>query len=268
VPPTATAVPPTATPTPRPSLQAQLISHSFDSLAPNSNSPIADLTCPSGYVVAGGGVQSGYSTIVPMEDAPITATTWRAEIFNTSSTQTIAAQVQIDCLKGVGVTLAAQIVNASLGTIVVGAPGSAVLTCPSGSVIAGGGFYSGYPTFDPTDDAPSSSTTWKAGVFNFGTVPITVQANVACLSAPGLSAQVIARSLGLALPTTNSPIVDTPCPAGAYVGGGGLKGDGNYTWIEMWNAPLDTQTFRGEAFNSSPIHSFTPQIQFVCLSLT
>jgi hypothetical protein len=269
-PPTATptAVPPTATATPRPSLQAQLVTHLFDSIAPNTNSPIFDLKCPTGYVIAGGGVNSGYATIAPMEDAPISADTWRAEIFNTSTTQTIGVQVQVDCLKGVGVTLASQIVNGSLGTVDVGSAGSAVVNCPAGYVVGGGGFFTGYPTFNPVDDSPISATSWRAGVYNTGSSAINVQANVACLSAPGLNAQVIARTLGNAPPNTNSPSVDAACPAGAFVGGGGLKGDGNYTWIELWNAPTDTQTFRGEEFNSSPIHSFTPQIQFVCLSLS
>jgi hypothetical protein len=237
--PTATTAPPTATPTPRPSLQARLIVQALSNIAPNTNSTIADFSCPTGYVVAGGGVNSGYSSIVPMQNAPISAATWRAEFFNTSTSQAIAVQAQVDCLKAVGVTLSSHIVTQGLGTVAVGGTGTAVASCPAGYVVAGGGFNSGYPTFNVVWNAPTSATTWQAEVYNTGSAPITLQAQVVCLSAPGLSAQVITRSLGNASPNSNSAIVDTSCPAGSFVGGGGLNAGGNYTFTEMWDAPID-----------------------------
>jgi hypothetical protein len=176
--------------------------------------------------------------------------------------------MQVDCLKAVGVTLSSQIVTKGLGTIAVGDTGTAVASCPAGYVVAGGGFNSGYPTFNVVWNAPISATSWQGEVFNTGSAPITLQLQVVCLSAPGLSAQVITRSLGNSSPNASSAIVDTTCPAGAFVGGGGLNAGGNYTFTEMWDAPIDTHTWRSEAFNGNPIHSLVAQTQFVCLKLT
>jgi hypothetical protein len=266
--PTATAISPTATPAPHPTLQAQIVAKLLQNIAPNSNSAITDLACPAGYVVAGGGVNSGYSTIVPMWNAPINATTWRAEIFNTSSTQTISVQMQIACLRVTGATLSSQIVLQGLGSIASGGVGTANLSCPAGYVAAGGGFNSGYSTFNVVLNVPHTSSTWQAEVYNFGSSAITLQAQIACLSAPGLTAQIISKSLGNAAPNSNSSIADTACPAGAFVGGGGLNGNGNYSFVEMWDAPIDTHTWRSEAFNQSPIHTLVAATQFVCLSIS
>jgi hypothetical protein len=265
---TATATPIAASPTPRPSLQAQVITQVLSNIAPGTNSQIADFSCPSGYVVAGGGVNSGYSSIVPMENAPIGAATWRAEIFNTSSSQTFSVQVQVDCLRATGATLSSQIVTRGLGTIAVGSTGTAEASCPAGYVVAGGGFNSGYPTFNVVWNAPISSTTWQAEVYNTGAASITLQVQVVCLSATGLNAHVVSASLGNAAPNGNSAIVDTHCPPGSFVGGGGLNANGNYTFTEMWDAPIDTHTWRSEVFNGNPYHSLVAQTRFVCLSLS
>ncbi len=268
LPPTATAVPPTATPAPHPTLHAQVVTKLLQNIAPNANSAITDLACPAGYVVAGGGVNSGYGTIVPMWNAPINATTWRAEIFNTSSSQTISVQVQVDCLQATGATISSQIVAQGLGSIASGGIGMANLTCPAGFVVAGGGFNSGYSTFNVVLNVPHTSTTWQAEVFNGGASAITLQAQIVCLAAPGLTVQIIAKSLGNASPNTNSPIVDTACPTGSFVGGGGLNGNGSYSFVEMWDAPTDTHTWRSEVFNQNPSHTLVAQTQFVCLAIS
>lgn len=266
--PTAVPVLPTSTSAPHPMMQAQIVTKLLANIGPSTNSTITDLVCPAGFMVAGGGVNSGYSSIVPMQNAPLNATTWRAEIFNTSSSQTIAVQVQVDCLKVTGATLTSQIVAQSLGSIASGGTGTAHLTCPSGYVVAGGGFNSGYPTFNVVLNVPQNSTTWQAEVYNKGASAITLQAQVVCLAAPGLSFHMTTKSLGNALPTSNSSIADTACPAGFFVGGGGLNAGGNYSFIEMWDAPTNTQSWRSEVYNESPIHTLVAQTQFVCLGLS
>jgi hypothetical protein len=56
------------------------------------------MTCPSGYLIAGGGVSSGYEPFTTMFNAPISTAVWQGEIFNTGG-GTEPGQVQATCMK-------------------------------------------------------------------------------------------------------------------------------------------------------------------------
>lgn len=87
---------PTATPVPV--LKSTIITKALNNIAPGSNSAITDIVCPSGYLVAGGGPNSGYSNFTAMSNAPINTTTWRSEVYNNDSSS-ISVQTQIVCMK-------------------------------------------------------------------------------------------------------------------------------------------------------------------------
>jgi hypothetical protein len=62
---------------------------------------MARLTCPSGYLVAGGGPNSGYASFAQMSDAPISSTTWEGDVYNTGA-GAISLQLQFVCLAAPG----------------------------------------------------------------------------------------------------------------------------------------------------------------------
>jgi hypothetical protein len=258
--PTKTPVPPT--PTPVPPLQGQVVSQSLGtSIGSHTNSSIADVSCPAGYLVAGGGINSGYTTFNIMWNAPISTTTWRGEIFNTGSSP-IAAQLQVMCVHVSG--LVGQVVSKALGTINPSANSSIVdVSCPAGYLVAGGGISSGYGTLVTMWSAPINTTTWQEEVYNTDTVPALAQVQAECLKISGLVGQVISAAPWNVNGGTNSMIIDTSCPSGYLVAGGGLK-SGSTTQTLMQSDPISTTTWQSEIYNTGA-SLISAQAQIECL---
>ncbi len=84
-------------------LHSQIISKSLGSINRITNSTIADSPCPSGYLVASGGPNSGYSNFTLMWSAPLNTTTWQSEAYNDNSSGAINVDMQIACLKHKGI---------------------------------------------------------------------------------------------------------------------------------------------------------------------
>ncbi len=258
--PTKTPVPPT--PTPVPPLQGQVVTQGLGAVSPLSNSSIVDLSCPSGYLVAGGGFNSGYTTFNIMWDAPISTTTWQGEIFNTSASQTIYAQLQVECLKVSG--LVGQVVTQGLGTVGSHTNSSIVtVSCPAGYLVAGGGINTGYGTLVTMSNVPTSTTTWREEVYNSGSASASAQVQVECLQVSGLVGQVVVTGLGTVSPGTNSTITDTSCPSGYLVAGGGLS-SGYATQTLMQSDPISASAWRSEVYNTGG-SSISAQAQVECL---
>jgi len=260
--PTATATSPAApTVTPAPAhLQSTIITRSLSAGA-NTNSSIVDMACPSGYLVAGGGPNSGYSGVTLMQNHPLTSTTWRAEIFNHGGSA-VSVQLQVVCLMYPG--LHSQIKIIALNNVAPGANSSILdQTCDPGYFVAGGGPNSGYATFTQMSDGPVSATAWEGEVYNTGGSTISVQLNFVCLAAIGLDAQIESIGLGAVAAHTNSSIHDQVCPSGYLAAGGGMR-TGYTTVYEMWDAPLNTTTWRGEVFNSGA-GAVYGEIDFICM---
>lgn len=264
---TATSAAPTATPhsstaptaTPIPPLQAQILVKPMYNIAAGANLT-TDAVCPSGYLVAGGGISSGYTTFTTMWNAPVDTTTWRGEIHNTGS-GIISAQLQVICLASSG--LHSQIITSASLAVSAGATGNATLNCPAGYFAAGGGTNSGYTTFKDMWNAPTSTTAWRGEISNTGSGQIYVQFQAVCLSAPGLQSQLIYQSFSSVAANSNSSIVDMTCPAGYLPAGGGMN-SGYATLVEMTNAPISTTQWRVEAYNTggSPVST---QFQIACM---
>jgi hypothetical protein len=261
--PTATstqAAAPTATP--RPPLQSQVIVKNLgNSIGSNTNSSIVDATCPAGYLVAGGGVSSGYTTFNIMWNAPISTTTWRGEIFNYGGSA-IAAQLQVVCLKVSG--LVGQVVTKGMGSIGATTTSSIVdLSCPAGYLVAGGGINAGYGTLVTMSSAPINTTTWREEVYNTSGSAVSAQVQAECLKVSGLTGKLVITGLGNADAGTNSLIKDTACPAGYLVAGGGIT-SGYETQTVMQSEPINTTTWRSEIFNTGG-SAISAQAQVECL---
>jgi hypothetical protein len=265
VPPAApTKTPPLPTATPKPTLHATVVTRAFNPVGHSTNSNIIDLSCPAGYLVAGGGVSSGYTTFNLMWNAPISTTTWRGEIFNTDVSTTIYAQLQVVCLKVSG--LVGQIITKGAGTIPSGSNSAITdVTCPAGYLAAGGGVNAGYGTLVTMQSAPISTTTWRGEVWNTGGGGVSAQFQVVCLKASGLTGKVIVAGLGNVNPGANSTIVSQACPAGYLVAGGGLS-SGYFTQTLMQSEPISATTWRSEIFNTGG-GAITGQAQVTCLKI-
>ena len=265
---TATSAAPTATshsttaptPTPIPPLQSQILIKPMYNVSAGTNSQIIDAQCPSGYLVAGGGISSGYTTFTTMWNAPINTTTWRAEYYNTGS-GTISAQLQVVCIASGG--LHSQIITSASLAVNSGATGNTTLNCPAGYFAAGGGTNSGYHTFTVMWNAPSSTTSWRGEVYNTGSSTIYVQFQAVCLAASGLQSQLIYHSFSSVAAGNNSPISDMTCPAGYLATGGGMN-SGYGTLVEMTNAPTNTTNWRVEAYNTGG-SAVSTQFQVACM---
>jgi hypothetical protein len=264
--PTPTHHPATATPTPAPVLHATVVTKAFNSNGPisgGSGSGIIDVTCPSGYLVAGGGISSGYTNFTVMVNAPISTTTWRGEVWNDSASA-MYAQMQVVCLKASG--LQSQIKVAGLGNVDPSNNSTITdVTCPSGYLVAGGGVSSGYEPFTTMTNAPVSTTKWEAEIYNTGSGAITGQVQVVCLKASGLHAQYLAKSLGTINANTNSTILTATCPSGYLVAGGGVS-SGYTNFTTMDSRPVSTTKWEGEIFNHAGSAIFG-QVQVVCMKL-
>jgi hypothetical protein len=266
---TATSSQPTATPTantapPPPHLQSTMLSHTFPSVAAHSNTSIVDITCPSGYLVAGGGPSNYDPTYVMIWDAPINTTTWQAEVANTGSTP-INAQVNVICYKLSG--LQSQL---KIGTYYNIAPStnSSIndIACPSGYLVSGGGVNIGYSSYTLMENAPISASTWRGEFYNTsGSQTISGQIQVICLKAPNLQSQIELRAFN-SIPANNGTVyTEISCPSGYLVAGGGVA-TGYPALIDQTDAPASTTSWGVQYYNSSssPINS---QAQFICFKL-
>jgi hypothetical protein len=270
--PTIQPIGPTATSTaPQPSLQAVTVRHTFDSIAPNTASPITDIACPAGYLVVSGGLLGGDGgKMVPVQDAPANTTTWAAEIFNGNNSSE-QPTFGIECLKATGVALVSKIVGQNIGNI---APqtmsGFIYLTCPAGYIASGGGFSSGSPNYTIANNAPSpntsNTTTWLSEVYNTGNSLISVVAETVCLSAPNLHQKIVTAALN------NGPLFSnvvyqatTLCPAYYVLGGGGID-SGYPDFYAPIDGPNDTREW-GEYMFYSGSNTAEGQIDARCLKI-
>ena len=82
-----------------PGLQARMLVQPFGtSIATRTASAPLDITCPTGYVVAGGGISSTATTFTTMVNAPISTTKWRGRIYNPTK-KPITAKLAVTCVR-------------------------------------------------------------------------------------------------------------------------------------------------------------------------
>jgi hypothetical protein len=265
---TATSSQSTATPTPNnsgtPHLQSTMLFHTFAHVAAHSNTSIVDISCPSGYLVAGGGPSNADPTYVMLWDAPISTTTWQAEVYNTGSTS-INAQVNVICYKLSGLQSLLKI-----GTYYNIAPNtnSSIndISCPAGYLVSGGGVNIGYTTYTLMQNAPISGSIWRGEFYNTSSSQtISAQIQVICLKAQGLQSQIQLHAFNGIAANNGTLYTQVSCPSGYLVAGGGVA-TGYPALHDQTDAPASTTTWGVQYYNSSgsPINA---QTQFLCFKL-
>jgi hypothetical protein len=167
-------------------IQAQIISVDFGTVSPGTKSAILDGTCPSGYLVASGGLESASTTMTVMKSDPVSTTRWQGELYNSGSSS-ISAQMRIECLAASGLTLAGQLLTEGFGTVGAGQESDKDVVCPSGYLVAGGGVASDATAIlgetDLNDDGNIDNLVGRA--INTGSSPITAQLRIICLAVSG-----------------------------------------------------------------------------------
>jgi hypothetical protein len=264
--PAATATSTTA----QPVLQVVNTRYFFSNIAPGAVSPAVDIACPLGYLVASGGpIDTGFGHIIPIQDAPASVTSWRAQIFN-GTTVTLQPEFGVNCIKAtLGVSLTLRISQRGAGPIAPqSASGIIATTCPAGFVASGGGFTSSSRTFTVANNAPnvSNPSAWLSEVYNFGTSPIFITFQIICLSAPNLH-QVAVQKLfqSGSLEGNITYQVNAACPAGYVLGGGGL--DSGYADIfAPIDAPIDGNEWSEKIFSDGQ-GNYEAQVDAACLKL-
>jgi len=241
-----------------------MLFHTFANVAPNTNTSIVDITCPAGYLLAGGGPSNADPTYVMLWDAPISTTTWQAEVYDTGSTP-VNAQVNVICFKLTG--LESQLETAAFSNISPNSNSSITdISCPSGYLISGGGVNIGYTTYTLMENTPESASTWRGEFYNTSaTQTISGQIQVICLKASGLQSQIELRGFNNIPPNDGTLYTEISCPSGYLVAGGGVT-TGYPALLDETDAPASTTTWGVQYYNpsSSPINA---QTQFTCFTL-
>lgn len=247
--------------TPLVPIQVQLLTHTFQDVKPESASKPADVACPQGYTVAGGGLDSPKPSFTPLWDAPASTTDWRAQIYN-SGGDPLTVTLSVICIQLPG--LRAQLLSHTFDSI---APGTDTpifdIRCPYGYVAAGGGVMSTSSTFTIMQSNPGNPASWRSQIHNTGGGPVTVSVQIVCLAGPGLTAFVVVHDFFNMASGSATKSIDLPCPQGYTVAGGGLSSGFN-TIIEQRDFPLTTTSWRAQFYNAGDTTVFS-QAQFMCL---
>ena len=257
----------TATPTTvQPALQAIAVRQALDIIAPNTASPIVNISCPAGYVVTSGGLLGGDGgKTVPVQDGPPNITTWSAVIFN-GSNYSEKPTFGIECVKVTGVSLVSQILGHGMKLIAPhSSSGFIYTTCPAGYIASGGGFRSSSPNFTIANNAPISSNPakWLSEVYNSGNDFVSIVTLVACLSAPNLHQKIVSQNIGPLAAHEYSAYAT--CPAGYVLGGGGI--DSGYPDLY---APQDGPGYISEWIEtvfSTGANGAEAQVDVTCLKI-
>ncbi len=181
---------------------------------PASGTGNAVATCPSGSILTGGGFAGSASLSVYSNYA--SGNSWQADAKNlTASAQ--GFNVYAECLSNSSGTTQQVFSQANVSA---NATGQAVMPCPSGSVVTGGGFAS-----NANLAVYSSSVTgngWEVDVQNISSFSQPMNAYAICLSGTSGTTQEVVKQVSVSGNSSGNATV--ACPASTYLTGGGFAG--------------------------------------------
>jgi len=211
------------------------------SIAPGSTG-YSEASCPSGSVVVGGGFVASGSMIV-YNSSPISGG-WRAHARNASATNQLLNTYAI-CLYNTGGS-SARVSNQA--NVPAGGNASAVATCPSGSIVTGGGFASN-PSRHWVYATSKTGNGWETWARNISGSDQQLTAYAVCLSdVTATTSQVFALST---ISGNSSSGGEVACPTNTLVTGGGYRLS---TALEIFNSsmmPSDSTKWRAYAKNNA-----------------
>ncbi len=217
---------------------------------------LAFAVCPDGTAVTGGGFSAPDLMIVYGQSK--VSTQWNVWALNGSSDEETLTAYAI-CLEYPG---AATDQVQTIGTGLEGIASHAVASCPPGSALTGGGFYTEADGTAWLLYSSPSGNGWmgKAQQATIGRPLLTVYA--VCLDGISVSNNIVSQNVRIAV--GEKAYVEVACPEGTVLTGGGWFAD--HTLRVSTAAPLGGK-WRVEASNIGT-QSLTLQAQGVCLAIS
>jgi len=177
----------------------------------------AVVACPSGSIVTGGGYASNQYQIVYTQSA--TGNSWEAYSKNTSGSSQLLNAYAICLSYSSGST---QQVYAS-ATAPAGGIGHAVVACPAGTIVTGGGYASNQ--YQVVYTQSESGNGWEAYTYNPSGSDQLVNAYAICLSGTSATSQQVYAQV--TVPASGVGHAEVACPSGSVLTGGGYASNKN-----------------------------------------
>jgi hypothetical protein len=214
--------------------------------APGGGIGHAVVNCPSGSIVTGGGFAGNSNLLVYSDSA--TGNGWEVDAQNTSGADQLlnAYAICLSNTSGVSQQVYAQVT----------APGSSVgnasVSCPSGSVVTGGGFAGNSNLVVYNSSANGNG--WQVYAQNNSGSGQLLNAYAICVSGTSGSSQQVINQVPVAASGTGHAVI--ACPSNAYLTGGGFAGNQNlFVYNESasgtsWQAYAQNLTGSGQLLNA------------------
>jgi len=217
---------PTVTVTPTATTGPVSVSQHYEGLSLSSGATVhTTVNCPAGSVVVSGGYAANDG--VRVWHSTMDGNGWRVYATNTTGSNK-AVNVYAVCLHNSGgttdVEYTQQHINVSTFTNIVA-------SCPSGSVVTGGGWVIGTDTDVSLYNSSKSGNGWQIYVQNDGGGTPLINVYAVCLAGTSGTTTSVSDSSGVIPPGDIEHLVMT-CPSGSYVTGGGFAVN---TGAEIYN---------------------------------
>ena len=219
--------------------------------APASSIGHATIACPSGSVLTGGGFAGNTDLFVYNNSA--NGNDWQVYAQNSSaSSQTLNAYAI--CLSGASGATSQQVLNQV--TAPASGVGNAVVACPSGSVVTGGGYAGNANLF--VYNSSEDGNGWQVYAQNSSASSQTLNAYAICVSGiSGANSQQLLNQV--TVPAGGYGQAASACPSGGLLTGGGFAGNTNlfvYNSSENdngWQAFAQNPSASGQLLNAYAI---------------
>lgn len=239
-------------------------------VAPGNNSPVLEATCPGGYVLAGGGLNASSHSFHILEDYPVNAETWAAQIASYASSD-MSVILEIQCVQITNQAIQTQIVQQDVGSIAANTTVGTQTACPFGDVVAGGGLKATNVVTLVTS-GPFGSDGWVVSANNPSGATETYTEYALCLKSTGTVALGASLQVGggqSVATGTSSSATTTTCPNGGVAASGGyaVTVSGFPSMAPLLNIPTGANTWQSQLYNSSPA-AVTYTVRVECLTIS
>jgi len=257
-----------------PGLQSILIRADPGAVDPASHTSERTITCPPGYLLAGGGFIGFGENSTLYFNAPSTTTSWAVHVINLPTPISSLAKVQAVCLQGTG--LQSQLVKSTNFSVKAGKYESMDVTCPPGYIVTSGGIDA-----DVTDrhtfmsSMPVGLNSWRGQVYNNdiyrdsnGTLQHgpdgLAQVVAVCLQGTGIQELKVTARMDDA-DSESSSFKDITCPSGYLLTGGGISTTAGTKFSFKASAPISTNMWSNYVVNHAD-SSLSASVIAMCLS--
>ncbi|MBN1611679.1 MAG: hypothetical protein JW940_33910 [Polyangiaceae bacterium] len=216
-------------------------------------------TCPTNSVVVGGGF--GASLTLDIHMSRKYGNGWRIDAYNNGTAQYVTSYAY--CLTGTSGTTAE---STRIESVAAGASKCVSVSCPSGTVLTGGGFnHSADLMHVYANSANVASTGWIACGTNTTSGPVNLRARATCLS--GVAASSYRKSTSSYIAATSYGTNAIPCNEGSLVTSGGLGAGQPLQWyIGKIESAAGTDRWRVYAYNPASSRQLL-DVRVQCLTL-